>query len=36
MLDINFTKRDFLVDEVDVNHDVLGPSVMNRVGSRQH
>jgi hypothetical protein len=29
---MNFTKRDLLMNEVDVDLDVLGPAVMNGVG----
>ena len=32
MQNTNFTKRDLLANEVDIDLDVLGPSMMNRVG----
>ena len=32
MHNTNFTKRDLLANEMDIDLDVLGPSVMNRVG----
>jgi hypothetical protein len=31
---MNFTKHDLLADEVNIDHDVLGPAVMNRVSCR--
>ena len=32
MQNTNFTKRDLLTDEVNVDLDVIGPAVMNGVG----
>jgi hypothetical protein len=33
MQNMNFTKRDLLIDEVNIDHDVLDSSVMNGVNS---